>query len=403
MGRTKVSIRDVAVRAGVSTATVSNVLRGTKPVSEDLAKRVRDVAEELGYEVNRAASHLRSGQTRVIGVQVPDLSDPYFTSIVTGLEALAQSEGYEIIIANSNDSAETEARRLDALLAWRPAGMVVIPCTDRLPERLVAEKDHVAFVVADRVAQTSVVDTVMIDNADAGFIAAKYLGEIGHRDVLLVASDMGLEVVKQRCDGAAAALEALGGTTRVVEVSPNPDRGTASLSRWFERNSLPTAIIAMTSMTTLATLTCLARRRMIIPDHISLVGFDDYPWMSARRTALTAVRQPIEQMTDAIWRKLMARIDGDTPEPDTEVYRCTLEIRDSTRALVHPDRGDGASAVPELHNNPGGSAPRPSGETVHRADPDETVVRDLKGDRPEGPADASVPAGREDNIRRRSK
>jgi LacI family transcriptional regulator len=379
-------------------------MRGAKPVSEDLAKRVRDVAQELGYEVNLAASQLRSGQTRVIGVQVPDLADPFFTAIVTGLEALAQSEGYEIIIANSSDNAQTEARRLDALLAWRPAGMVVIPCTDKLPERLIEEKDHVPFVVADRVAQTSVVDTVMIDNEDAGFIAAKYLGELGHRDVLLVASDMGLKVVKQRCTGAEKALATFGGKTRVVEVSPKPTKATAALSRWFERNPLPTAIVALTNMTTLATLSGLAQRRMIIPDHVSLMGFDDYPWMSARRTALTAVRQPISEITDAIWEQLTARMGGDTSEPSTTVIRCTLEIRDSTRAVgsLASEAPIGGPPADDAKKSGRKSSSAVSDKTTKRIDPGDTVARDLSRDRPGPPTDASAPLGRNHTARRKS-
>lgn len=359
MRRKTASIKDVAARAGVSTATVSNVLRGSKPVSEELALRVRDVAKELGYQVNRAASQLRSGRTRVVGVLVPDLSDPFFTSIVTGLEAKARLDGYEILIANSADDIEIEASRLDALLAWRPAGMIVIPCTDRMPTRLIEEKDQVAFVVADRVADTSVVDTVIIDNEDAGFIAGKYLGEIGHRHVLLVASDLGLAAIRQRCAGAEAAIAGVGGEVRTLEVGPQPNKGTETMVRWFERNPLPTAIVAMTNMTALATLRCLARRRTHIPGQVSMVGFDDYPWMSARRTSLTAVRQPIDDMAKAIWQRLSERMGGDRSPPQTTVLNCTLEIRDSTEWVnpVAPLEDKPGSEVAD-GRKPGATAPR---------------------------------------------
>ena len=104
MMRKSVSIKAVAELAGVSTATVSNVYSGKKPVNQDLAKRVRDAGDKLGYKVNRIASQLRSGKNNIIGVLVPDLSDQFFTSIITKLERLAQSSGYEIIVANSNDN-----------------------------------------------------------------------------------------------------------------------------------------------------------------------------------------------------------------------------------------------------------------------------------------------------------
>ncbi len=330
MARRAVSIKDVADRAGVSTATVSNVLSGTKPVSVDLARRVRQAAEELGYEINRAASQLRTGKTRVVTVLVPDLSDPFFTSIITEIESLARLSGYEIIVGNSADDTDIERSRLNALMAWQPAGMIVIPCTDAVPDNLIAKTGEVPFVLVDRVADTSLADSVVIDNKDGGSIAGKYLAEIGHRDVLMVASDMGLVAIRQRNDGAREEIERHGGVARVVEVGPVPDEAATTLERWLERNRLPTAILALTNMTTLATLTCLAKRRTRIPEDVSLIGFDDYPWMSARHTALTAVRQPTLEIARAAWNRLAHRMAGNIDEPKSAVLLCSLAIRDST-------------------------------------------------------------------------
>ncbi len=327
------SIRDVAARASVSTATVSNVFSGNKAVSEEVAARVRRVAEELGYKANRAASQLRSGKSNVVGVLVPDLSDPFFTSIITKLEELAWLGGYEIVVANSNDSPEVEKGRLNALLQWLPAGMIVVPCKDVLPEGLLREKDSVPFVVVDRAGDSNVVDTVQIDNEDAGRIATKYLAEIGHRDIVLAASDMNLIAIRQRCRGAIDAMAGAGGRTRIVELGADPGAAGEVLIRWLERNDPPTAVFAITDMMTLAALACFAKRKTDIPDQMSVIGFDDFPWMSARRTALTAVRQPVNGYAEAIWGRLSARIDGDTQPKTNVVLNCTLEIRDSARPV----------------------------------------------------------------------
>lgn len=327
------SIRDVATRANVSTATVSNVLNGKKPVSEELVARVRQAAEELGYTANRAASQLRSGKTNVVGVLVPDLSDPFFTSIITKLEELAWLGGYEIVVANSNDSPEVERGRLNALLEWRPAGMVVVPCKDVLPEVLMREKDTVPFVIADRAGDSDAVDNVQVDNVEAGRIAAKYLAEIGHRDLVLASSDMNLVAIRQRCLGAVEAMKAAGGRARIVELGADPERGAEALTRWLERNDPPTALFAVTDVMTLAALTCLARRKTDIPDQISVIGFDDFPWMSARRTALTAVGQPVSEYAQAIWACLSGRMNGDKQPQKKVVLNCTLEIRDSAKAI----------------------------------------------------------------------
>jgi LacI family transcriptional regulator len=124
----KPSIKEVAALAGVSTATVSNVFSGRKPVNDDLRKSVHAAAEALGYQVDRMASQLRSGRTRVIAVLVPDLTDNFFATIVTSLENRAFDEGYDVIVASSRNEPAVESSRLNALMSLRPAGLIVVPC-----------------------------------------------------------------------------------------------------------------------------------------------------------------------------------------------------------------------------------------------------------------------------------
>ena len=332
--RESVSIKEVAKLAGVSTATVSNVYSGKKPVNDDLAKRVRDAGNKLGYKINRIASQLRSGKNNIVGVLVPDLSDPFFTSIITKLEELAQLSGYEIIVANSNDDQKTEQGRLDALLSWQPAGLVIIPCTDVIPPQLLGEVQVPPFVVADRVADQNISDTVVIDNREAGAIAASHLMGLGHRNLLLAASDLTIFPIRERCVGAQDSVIKFGAAIEIVELGSKPFRGADILSHWLDRDDRPTAIIATNGMTTLAVLACLARRKVDIPGQISLVGFDDYLWMSARQTALTAVSQPIADIASSAWECLKARMAGEKFARKKIVLSCTLAIRDSTCPLV---------------------------------------------------------------------
>lgn len=332
--RESVSIKEVAKMAGVSTATVSNVYSGKKPVNDDLAKRVRDAGNKLGYQVNRIASQLRSGKNNIVGVLVPDLSDPFFTSIITKLEELAQLNGYEIIVANSNDNEKTEHGRLDALLSWQPAGLVIIPCTDVIPSQLLGKGYVPPFVVADRVSDQNISDTVMIDNKEAGAIAASHLVDLGHRNLLMAASDLNISPIRERCAGAQDSVARLGATLDIVELGSKPFIGADRLSYWLDRDGRPTAIIATNGMTTLAILACLAKRKIDIPKQISVVGFDDYLWMSARQTSLTAVSQPTSDIANSVWECLKARMSGEKFARKKIVLSCTLAIRDSTCPLV---------------------------------------------------------------------
>ena len=325
-----VSIRDVAERAGVSPGTVSNVMNGSKPVNPALAARVREAARELGYQADRAAALLRTGKARIVAVLVPDLDNPFFTSIVSAIENCLRDQGYEIIVASSNGDETTERSRLAAMLAWRPAGLVIIPCSDEFGARSLIERARVPYVIADRITREPTADTVSVDNEDAGAIGAQHLLDNGHRDVLIAASMLNLGNIRERCAGAAAMFDRQGlPAPAILETGGNFELAAGRLAQWLDANPLPTAILALTNFTTLGVLAALAERQIAIPQQVSLVGFDDYAWMRARATPLTAISQPVPEMGAAIWARLKARIEGDTSPPAHIQLKCTLKVRAS--------------------------------------------------------------------------
>lgn len=345
MSRRRSTIKDVATLAGVSIATVSNVFSGSKPVNAELRERVERAARELSYHVDRAASQLRSGQAKVVGVLVPDLDDVFFTSLVSRLEVKAREDGYDVIVASSRDDAELERSRLRALLGWRPSGLVAVPCTDTVPEILADEAHRLPMVLADRVvSEGAFADTVTIDNREAGEIAARHLVAMGHRDVVIAASHLSFAPIRERVRGADTFLrQAAGRPATVVELGSNGQRGSEIFQNWLDRHARPTAVLALTNVTTLAVLSALAARRIDIPEQVSIIGFDDYAWMSARKTALTAIRQPVDEMAGAIWDRLRARIGGDDAAPRPIQFNTSLQVRDSVRNLdVKATDGGGA-------------------------------------------------------------
>ena len=127
MAGKRVTIKDVATTAGVSPATVSNVMLGRKAATAEVAERVRHAALMLGYIADRSASQLRSGKARILTVLVPNLTDPFFAGVIAALEQCAQAEDFDILVASSNADEAIERKRLAALLSWRPSGMVVVP------------------------------------------------------------------------------------------------------------------------------------------------------------------------------------------------------------------------------------------------------------------------------------
>ena len=325
------SINDVARMAGVSPATVSNVLTGRKPVSPRLAKKVEAAVKALDYRADPRASMLRSGEAKIVAVVVPDLDNPFFTSIVSAIEQCVGQDSYEVIVASSHGEESIERSRLKAILAWRPAGLIVIPCSDDFPGRELIESSRTPYVIADRVTGNQSADTVSVDNEGAGAIGARHLIDFGHREILILASSLSLANIRQRCGGASAALLSRGlPEPAILELGFAIDEASARLSDWFDRKPPPTAIQALTNFTTLSVLTTLADRGLRMPRDVSLIGFDDYMWMRARATPLTAIFQPVREIGQTLWETLSARIKGDLSPAKHVLLPCELRVRAST-------------------------------------------------------------------------
>lgn len=334
----KPSIREVAKLAEVSTATVSNVFSGKKPVNDDLKKRVRLAATQLGYEVDRAASQLRSQRNKVVTVLVPNITDTFFATIVSHLENLAFEHGYDVIVASSHDRIDVETSRIKALMSWRPAGMIAIPCSGQLSESLLNLKNICPTVLIDRVSvHATPFDTVTIDNRAAGDLACQHLANAGHENILIAASNLSFPPIRERVEGAFLAMGRSQLTKpNVIELGSELEEGAVKITNWLKQNPQPTAIFALTNVTTLSTLTALAECNIKVGQDISLVAFDDYAWMSARSTSLTAIRQPVEEVAASAWSKLLERIDSDRKniDPNATVLDATLIERHSVKSIM---------------------------------------------------------------------
>lgn len=367
----KPSIKEVAALARVSTATVSNVFSGRKPVNEALRRRVLRAADKLGYQVDRVASQLRSGRARIVAVLVPDLTDTFFATIVSRIETMASQDGYDVIVASSHDDPEIERSRLKALLSWRPAGLIFMPCSDVLPDELSSLGEGIPTVLVDRVVLGGApADTVTIDNVEAGQVAAGHLLDAGHDDIVIALSSLAYAPIRDRAEGASKLIaERCGRPARLVEIGSDAAGGARIFSDMIERDGPPGAVIALTNVNTLSVLSALAEHHISIPEGTSIVAFDDYPWMAARNTGLTAIRQPVDCISAEAWDRLRHRVtDEEAAAFEPVVLRATLVVRDSVKDLT------------------GGASPAPRGGRSGR----------VRGRRPEGVASP----GRE--ARRRS-
>lgn len=314
MTNKKPSIKDVADLVGVSYATVSNVFTGKKKVNEELQARVREAAAKIGYHVDKTASQLRSGSKSVVAVLVPNLADTFFAEIVSRLEMNAIELGYDIVVASTHGRADVEESRLSTLMSWRPAGLIIVPTMGEYPSLLDQPGFNVPTVLMDRVISRGTrFDTVTLDNELAGFEAGLALRDAGHSSILVVASNLRFPPIAARLEGFRKGSNLTSDSIQVIEIRDEVPE-SEDLNRLVGSADAPTAVFALNYTTTLKCLSAFSDAGLMVGKDISFIAFDDYSWMSARITGVSAVRQPVNDMADAAWNQLMHRLRSATDE-----------------------------------------------------------------------------------------
>ena len=208
MGKTP-TIRDVALRAGVSVATASNVVNGARPVGEASRRKVLEAIAALDYRLDRAASALRGRSTRLVGMVVPDITNVFFASLVQGIETLAERDGYDLLIVSTSEDVTNERRRIEALIGRRIDGLIVVPADDESMTALKGGADGSRLpptVLVDRAAESPGFDTVRADGFAGGYAAARCLIDLGHRDIAVLTHSKRLDNIEQRIAGCRRAL-----------------------------------------------------------------------------------------------------------------------------------------------------------------------------------------------------
>ena len=337
------TIRDVADRAGVAPGTVSNVLTGNRPVTESLRRVVLQAVEALGYEPNYLAASLRLNRSRSVGVVVPDLTNPFFSLLVRSIEDCAARDGYEILLVDSNEESGRETSRVRALLSRRIDGLIIAPTRDDV-STLKLKRSAPPAVLIDRGLDAVGFDSVGADNVAASRLGSEHLIALGHRNIALLVTDLAIANVRERVEGYRAALAAAGlsDRERIVAGGVTVDGIRAAVMEVLRASPAPTAIFATSYVGTSGALQAINASGLALPEQISLLGFDDFDWMTLLRPQISTLRQPIEDMANNAWRLLLARCDGEAAEPSCVRLLCTLQVRDSTRPpTTYPgyDRG----------------------------------------------------------------
>jgi LacI family transcriptional regulator len=327
------TIKHVAERAGVSTATVSRVLAGGSGVRRELIDSVQEAVRLLDYHPNRVARNLRVRATRTIGLIIPDIQNPFFTSVVRGIEDVLQGDGYTLLLGNTDDNQERERIYLSTLHAEGVAGIILVTSDGRTPEFRRLLKAKVPLVVIDRVPAGLNVDAVTVANLEGAREATAHLIDLGHRRIGFIGGPAHLSTASERQAGYEEALRAAGaGYAPTPELIKYGDfRQTGGYQAMRELLAIPeppTAVFIANNLMTLGALQAIHERGLSIPDDIGIISFDDMSWATSLQPPLTAVAQPTYELGATAAELLLARMR----DPERPVRRVVLNTELMIRA-----------------------------------------------------------------------
>ena len=329
-----VNIRDVAKKAGVSIATVSATVNGANTVRVETRQRVLDAIEALGYRPNGVARSLRLGQTRVLGLVLPDITNPFSSEIARVIEEVALDASNVVVVCSTSNREAREAVILDALRVQRVAGLIIEPSG-------VSEVYGIALnatlpkeaVVIDRRVPGLARDFVGLDNHAAGRMAAEYLIRLGHRRIGFIGGIPEVSTATERLRGFRDAMQGAGlavDDTLCIPAGYLNEPAIRAAAQMLTRTDRPTALIAANNLMALGVMQAVSSLGFHCPEQVSVAGIDDFAWSSALRPALTTVAQPIENIGRQAIEWLLERLGaaGDFPPRSIE-FSPTLYVRDS--------------------------------------------------------------------------
>jgi len=311
-----VSIKNIATDLGVSAATVSNALTGKGRVSDEMVTRIQSRAKELGYRPNNTARALKTGQAGILGLVMPDLTNPLFPRIAQMLSIAAERQGLGILIGDSRGSADEQDEAVNRLIDRGVDGLLVVPQKGTSPTQ-----NSVPIAIINTASDPQ--NSVSADHAGGGRLIGRHIAALGHKSVVILGGDSVSEVQQDRIAGMQQTL--------ATESSSHVVWGDKGVAQIVERVSGgATAVMTTSDLLALRVHSELVRARITVPNQVSLTGFDDLSLASVMHPALTTVAQDVETIAEHAIDVLTTKIRGETHPKAGQVVPMRLIVRQST-------------------------------------------------------------------------
>ena len=287
-----VTIKDIARELNLSYSSISLALNDDPRIKKETRERVKLKAEEMGYQRNAQARALVMNKSEMIGFILPDIENPFFASLIRGAEELAFEKGYNLVICNTNWDNELEAKHLNLVIERKIDGILLVSCNEPNPtlERVLSLKLPLVFVSSPYPeAEANFVGT---DSEHGGYLAAKHLLDLGHREFVVIGGQFNSEAIIQRFNGYKRALNDYNiilNKDDVILGDFSVNSGFKSIKNLLKRNRKFTAILAFDDLIAIGVLNGIKESGLSIPQDISVIGFDNIEASSFKGIDLTTI------------------------------------------------------------------------------------------------------------------
>ena len=337
------NMKEIAKIAGVSLGSVSHVLNGSAAVSESLRKRVMDAVDSAGYQPSQLARGLRRDKTNMVGMIIPDITNPFFPAVVRGAEDVCFAAGYRLVLCNTDNNHEKELAHLNELRTYLPAGLIVIPSSfsDLTAQAELYRKAGTSVVCVDRLPSGWKGNSVTFAHTDGAYTATNHLIQLGHRLLAAIAGPLHLTNAQKRLAGFQKALKR-GGiqiSSEYIQESTFDRHGGYVKARVLLRLvPRPTAIFASNDLMALGALQAAQEMALRCPEDLSIIGFDNLEFSEITSPPLTTVHQPGYQLGTRAAEILLKQVRSGIDTAEQVVLKTELILRQSACAPASMQR-----------------------------------------------------------------
>lgn len=329
----KTNIVDIANKSGFSITTVSRVLNGKAEkyrISKATQDKIKTIASELNYTPNAFARNLRTGYSKTIALIVPSLKNPFFAEMASVINSEARKHDYITLIGDSDDDINIEKEEIVQLTSRNIDGLIIVPCGEESDHILKKQSEGLPIICIDRYFKDENLSYVSSNNYEGAYSATKYLIDHGHSNITCLQGVRHSTPSVQRVKGFEDAMSDFGLTSYTVTGdSFSEQNGYLETKILLQQKERPTAIFALSNTIAMGCLKALKEEKVRIPEDISIITFDDNPYLNFIEPPLTCVAQPVEDICKIAVKILFSKIVERGKTAQQVLLKTKLEVRES--------------------------------------------------------------------------